>query len=227
MKRGFIRALYGAYGESRIMKHRCQIDNDINNIVSNKYNEDYVAYVFGQQNYDGIKDRVKCVLVDKNPAPFDQEKHTHRNKLELIKYAMNEDKYDEVVFLDWDCVPERKLPTDFWDNLGKREVFQACLQTYKHPKCLWREVDKGIVPNGGFVYLRNKNYVELAIKCWEQNQQDNEEPAWAKMLDDLHGGWIGKEKYWELYEAMNCKLHKRTPYADISQKEICFVHYHG
>jgi hypothetical protein len=49
---------------------------------------------------------------------------------------------------------------------------------------------------------------------------------WALFLDELHGEWIGNEKYWDLYEAMNCRLRRGSPLADkLSQKDIYFTHY--
>lgn len=230
MKRGFIRGLWGIYDDStRIMQRRAKIDNDINVILSNKFGEPFVTYIFGQENYDQmVKKGLNCVLIDKNPAPFDQQKFVYRHKMELIKYAMEVDKYDEMIYMDWDCIPEKKIPFDFWDNLGKRESFQACLQGYKRHKCPWRKEAQNIVPNGGFLYIRDNTYPDKAIKCWENEMphQDNDEPAWAKMLDNINNGWIGYEKYWEMYEAMNCRLRRGSPFADkLSQKDIYFTHY--
>jgi len=229
MKRGFIRGLWGVYDNStRIMQRRSKIDNDIDRILSNKVGEKFITYVFGQDNYNMLTNKgLDCVLIDKNPAPFDQQKFVYRHKMELIRYAMEEDGHDEIIYLDWDCVPEKTLSSDFWDNLGKREPFQACLQAYKrHNKCLWRKEAKNIVPNGGFLYLRDKTYPSKGIRCWEKIPQDNDEPAWALFLDELHGEWIGNEKYWNMYEAMNCRLRRGSPFSDkLSQKDIYFTHY--
>jgi len=231
MKRGFIRGLWGIYDNStRVMQRREKIDNDINKIMSNQLGEKFVTYIFGQDNYDMMtKKGLDCILIDKNPAPFDQQKFVYRHKMELIRYAMEDDGYDELIYMDWDCIPEKKIPTDFWDNLNKRESFQACLQMYRRWKCPWRKEAQNIVPNGGFLYLRDKTYPSKAIKCWEKIPQDNDEPAWALFLDELHGEWIGYDKYWELYEAMNCRLHGHSTYtADkIAQKDLYFSHYHG
>ena len=229
MKRGFIRGLWGVYDNStRIMQRREKIDGDINKIISNKFGEPFITYIFGQENYERmVEKKLNCVLIDKNPAPFDQQKFVYRHKMELIRYAMENDGYDEIVYMDWDCVPEKKIPIDFWDKLNKREPFQACLQGYRRNKCDWRKQDKNIVPNGGFLYIRDNTYPNKAIECWKNNQQDNDEPAWAKMIDDLNDGWIGCEKYWETYEAMNCRLHRKSPFGKdkIDKKDIYFTHY--
>lgn len=231
-KRGFIRAVWGTFDPShRITRRRRQINKDVKRILNNSFNEDFRTYVFGEDNYKGlIKNGVKdVVLVDVNPTPFDAIKHQYRNKLEIIRYAMEEDGYDEMIYMDWDCVPQKKLPVNFWDEMGKKEIFQANLQIYHRRKCHWRKKELRKVPNGGFVYLRDKTLPAKAICYWEKLRGDNDEPAWAKMTDDMVGGWQGPEKYWELFEPMFCDLHRSSPFKpeQLKQKNVCFIHYQG
>jgi len=167
-------------------------------------------------------------LVDSDPAPFDQIKYVYRHKMELIKYAMETDGYEELVYLDWDCIPQKKLPDDFWDKMKQKSEFQACLQGYRRKKCYWRREDQRKVPNGGFLYLRDKTLPNKAIKIWETMPQDNDEPAWAKLTDEMMGGF-NIDKYWELFEPTYCNIHRHSPHAQekLNTKNVCFIHYQG
>jgi len=232
LKRGFIRALWGIHDRShRLIERRFRVDENINEILKNKFNEPFRTYVMGEDNYTAIKTLFPdCVMISPNPCMFDLVKYQYRNKLEAIKYAFEQDGYDELVYLDWDCVPKKKLPSSFWDEMSKKEVFQATLQLYHRRKCHWRPEDLRKVPNGGFLYLRDKNLPSLAIEWWEKlGQPDNDEIAWAKIVDERMGGWKGMDVYWEKFEPMFCSLHKSSPYSldKLKSKDVCFIHYQG
>ena len=114
--------------------------------------------------------------------------------------------------------------------MSKKDSFQANLQVYHRKKCKWRNDDVRKVPNGGFLYIRDKKIPALGIKYWEElGGPDNDEPAWAKMTDEMMGGWQGADKYWEKHEAMCCNLHRNSAYdlQRIASKDICFLHYQG
>jgi hypothetical protein len=231
MKNGFIRALWGIHGEEhRFLKRRDRVDKNILNISRSLFNSQFVSYVLGEENYRFLKYfGFNCVLVDKEPYLFDPIKHKYRNKLEIIKYAMENDKYDEIVYLDWDCVPLKMMDDNFWNILRKKEKIQANLQIYKRRKVKWRE-DKRKVPNGGFIYIRDKTIPSEVIKLWEElGKEDNDEPAWAKYIDNYCGTWIGIEKYWNLFEPMVCNLWMYSVYPDelINKKDLYFKHFQG
>jgi len=232
--RGFIRCVWGIYDNShRITARRQKIDADIQRIKANKFNEPFKVYVYGEDNFNRIqKEGFDCFMVDKYPNPFDLIKHQYRHKLELIKYAMEVDGYDELVYMDWDCVPVKKLPVNFWEECAKKSEIQACFQQYFRKKCFWRKnSDFRKVLNGGFVYLRDKNIPSEVIKIWETMKQDNDEPAWTRFADDKIGGWTTTEesmkKYWDNFENMFCNLHSGSPYHPelLKTKDICFIHY--
>jgi len=244
MKRTFVRCVWGVYDNSQLpisasttwkgnekLARRKKLDIDIEIIQKNQFNEPFIVYIYGKDNYDNMsKLGFNCVLVDSNPAPFDQVKYVYRHKLELIRYAMEEDGHDEIVYLDWDCVPQKKLPDNFWDEFNKKEPIQACLQQYRRRKCLWRgDNDVRKVPNGGFVYLRDKTIPSKVIKIWETMPQDNDEPAWAKYIDEQMGGWKGMDEFWKSYETPFCNLHKMSPLSKelLNSKNLCFIHYQG
>lgn len=233
MKTGFIRGLWGEFDKSnRITKRRFRVENNIKDILLNKFNEPFKTYVYGKENYDGlisfgVKD---CVLLDCKPSGFDIVKHQYRHKLEIIKYAMEIDKYDELIYLDWDCVPKKKIDDTFWTLLRNKSEFQANLQIYRRKKCPWRTKDLRKIPNGGYIYLRNSTFPGKAIYYWEKiGRPDNDEPAWAKLTEELTNGWKGAEMYWDLFEPMVCNIHRSSPYSQelLNKKNIYFVHYQG
>jgi len=232
MKRGFIRGLWGIHENThRVIARRFRTDNDIKRIMNCKFNEPFKTYVMGKDNYEGLKALgFDCLMISEEPQMFDLVKYQFRNKLEIIKYAMEKDDYDQIVYLDWDCVPVAPLPDDFWDVLERKGTFQACLQLYHRRKCHWRKGDMRKVPNGGFMYIADKNIPEKAIKLWEETgKNDSDEIAWAKMTDNLVGGWKGSEFYWNKFEPDFCNLHKASSHPDelINTKNICFIHYQG
>lgn len=240
MKRAFIRCVWGAYKietpltgfhAAEKLSRRSKLDGDIDLILKNQFNEPFIVYVFGKDNFDKMKGLgFNCVLADPNPSPFDQINYVYRNKMELIKYAMEADGHDEIIYLDWDCRPQKKLPDNYWDEFGKRAPIQACLQQYRRRKCLWRtDGDVRKVPNGGFLYIRDKSLPNRAIQIWDTMKQDNDEIAWAKLIDELMNGWKGMDEFWKDYETPFCNLHKASPFSreQLNSKNICFVHFQG
>lgn len=233
MKRGFIRCVWGIYDNThRITARRQKIDGDIARIKTNKFNEPFKVYVYGKDNFERIqKEGFDCVMIDESPNPFDLIKHQYRHKMELIKYAMEVDGYDELIYLDWDAVPQKKLPDDYWEKLSQRGPIQACFQMYHKKKCHWRPQDKRKVPNGGFLYIRDKTFPDRAIKYWETMPQDNDEPAWAKLIDELMGGWKDTESsmklFWDVYEVPYCVLWNSSAFPQelIDTKDKCFIHF--
>lgn len=231
-KRAIIRGLWGEYDpSSRILARRARIEKNINAMLQSKYQFPYRTYVFGKDNLKILNElNVKdTVLLHENPHQFDAIKYVYRHKLELIKYAMEIDDYDEIVYMDWDCVPQYDLPPTFWEDLNKKDVFQANLMMYHKIKCPWREQDQRKVPNGGFLYIRDKSLPQKAIDYWNTMPQDNDEPAWAKVTEELMGGWKGIEEYWDRFEPMCCDLHRSSPFAPefLAKKNKLFIHYQG
>ena len=230
MKKSFVRGLWGVYDDSnRITKRRFRVKRNVQQIVTAKHTVPFVTYVFGEENFVELKELgVNAILLDKNPAPFNLVRHQYRNKIEILMHAMED--FDEIVYMDWDVYLKAKLPSDMWEKLGNRASIQACLQQYHRPKCPWRKDDWRKVPNGGFVYLRDKQLPSLAATWWEKlGSGDNDEPAWARIIDEMMGGWQGMEAFWKEYEIMYCNLRGMNPYPDnrIIEKHAPFIHYQG
>jgi len=237
-KRAFIRALWGVHDRShRIKSRRFQTDSDIGKIIKNNYNEKFIVYTFGKENHnDLLRSGFDSRLIHDAPFKWDLVKYQYRHKLEILKYAFDEDGYDEILHLDWDCFPTKRITPNFWESFGEKETVQANLQKYRARKCYWR---KGIenqkyLPNGGYFYIRDKHAPDKLIKIWEgmDKNQQSAEPSMAKLLDDMMGGWEGEEsieKYWELFEPESCNLKRKSPYDAKRRldKNSCFMHYAG
>ena len=121
MKSSFIRGLWGIYDNTKkCFERRKKIDNDIKIVLSNPYTKDFMTYVFGEDNYKYLVDKgLKCKLIDKKPIVWDMEKEQFRHKLEIFKCGMED--FDEIVFLDWDCLPVKEINKNFWETLRNKK----------------------------------------------------------------------------------------------------------
>lgn len=229
MKRGFIRAVFGDVMSPALKTETL-------NVSRNRFNAPFRVYVMGGDNYKYLKGMgFDCQLIHSAPYMFDRTKSLYRNKIEAYRYAMEEDGYDEVVFLDWDCVPVKALPRDFWQQMGKKEMIQSNLYVLKQRMSPWRRPRTrrvfGTSVNTGFLYIRNKFLPSQIIKTWNSLPDEtfwryNDERATAYFIDKMTGGWIGDDKWWDRFEPYCCNLSKRSAYPDIrlKTKDLCFVH---
>jgi len=229
MKRCFVRGLWGKDEKTnRVLHRKGRVDGNIKYLLRKPFNEPFITYVWGSENYTmleklGVENLIK---VSDNFFQWDLVTMQYRHKLELLRLAMID--YDEIVHLDWDCFPTKKLPIDYWETLGKKEIFQGCLFQYKKAKCYWRTIDQRKLTNGGYVYLRDKSLPDQFIKIWESDDNKNKrscEPTMSLWCDRYCGGWEGKEKYYNLFEPESCSLHRNSPYKII--KDSCFNHWAG
>lgn len=250
MSKSFVRALWGNIFTLENQADRgSKLKEDIQRAIVPFDKFPFVVYTFGKLNHESLlKIGIESRLICNNPSKWDMKTELYRHKLEVFKHAM--DDFDEIVFLDWDCIPVSKIYSDFWDKLNQKESFQANLFQYRTKKCLWREEDPRKVTNGGFVYLRDKNIPDKFIKNWDslkiwsesQNLKRQEkgkalrfrercltfddEPAMSKYVDDTLSGWKGSEVYWNLFEPSVCNLRKKSVYSEIENKSknACFLH---
>ena len=256
-KRGFIRALWGNSYSNFDLNYK--IDKEIRDILDNQFNEPFTVYVMGDSNYlklisTGIeKLGHKVVLISSAPYLFDTATHMHRNKIEVLKYAMEVDKFEEIVFLDWDCLPVKKLPVDFWEEHYKKKPLQCCFAAfYMRCKdiCYWRKsreriikhlLPSHIVPNGGYIYIGDKTIPSKIAKEWEESTKEvagdwssgsihgkySIEPAIAKVQDDMIGGWKSLQDHYNNFEPIYCHVRRKNMMRLIKeyrQKDICFYH---
>ena len=183
----------------------------------------YTTYVFGEEYLNLFKSLgIKCELINKNPYVHHPYYESHCHKFDIFKYAMEVDGYDEIIFLDWDCHLINEFDEDdIWNLLGKKGDFQACLQYYKRHRVDYRGSSEekgyegleanGMIPNSGFVYLRDYRYAEEMFKFISTGKpvRAYADGVLAKWLDHMHNGWIGAERYWELHEPLCARLRRK------------------
>lgn len=195
----FIRGVWGVYDKNKTLgrpySRRTKIDNDIKLAKLNPYAPPCRVYVFGEDNFKMISDMgFDAVMADKRPICWDMVKEQYRHKIEIWKCGLQE--FDEVVFLDWDCVPLAPIPNNFWDVLGKGNKIQATIFMYTLRRVFFRDNDARKVSASTFVYMRGKEIAEDIIKVWEKiGRPWQEEVALSKYIDETNGGWKGIEDY--------------------------------
>jgi len=206
MKVGFIRALWGIHEHKgrRFYLRRTKIDADINLVLHNKYCPPFKTYVFGKDNYNYLVDKgFDCKLLDDRPIVWDLDTKQFRHKFEVFKAAAED--FDKFVFVDWDMMFIKPLPTNFWDVLATKQTFQAILRVYHQKKACWRGHGARIIPCGSFMYFGDKTLPSKFIDIWEKMGEPwGEEVVMAKYTEDIMGGFNGcpehMEKYWNMFE---------------------------
>jgi hypothetical protein len=250
IKRAFIRGVWGDVSNNGIRNGKLRKDIDAARGNKNISMREFDVYVFGKENYDALTaEGFNCRIVNDNPCLYDMERQLYRHKLDVLSRATWD--YDEIVYLDWDCVPVAPIPDDFWEVMSQKAPFQANLFQYRTKKCLWRSEDHRKVCNGGFLYIREpriideflRNYSELYD--WVEQQRKSrelkgkklrfreealifdDEPAISKWIDDDMDGWKGIDLYWEKYEPVFCNLKNKSVYSKemLNNKRACFVHW--
>jgi hypothetical protein len=257
MKRALVRAVWGKFtGDSDeftscLSPNPSKLANDIANQATEYQKYPFVIYVFGFHNANILQSLFpdgEIIKVSDEVNIWDMKTELYRHKLEVLKIAMQE--FDEVIYLDWDCVPQKNITDEIWSILGRKESFQANLQLYKTKKCLWRKTDQRKTCNGGFIYLRDKTIPDMLIKNWEnfkvivenqkrQRQERNldlrqreksliydDEPSMSLYVDDTMGGWQGETVYWNHFEPDVCNLNSKSAYDEqqLQNKDVFFKH---
>ena len=228
----FIRTLFHQPAEGRICGRYHKIIQDMQQVKSH-FNHPFKALCFGKDNYELCKSEgFDAVQIWDESSKYllsedDSKSQIYQNKVWAIEWAMEE--YGEpIIYLDWDCLPIKPFKID---DLVFKNDFAANLMWYKRPKCWWRKdkEDWNLVPNGGFVYIGTQSMID---KIW-QAQKDtaqanqgchNDEPFYMKAIDDLEGGWIGKDKWLQKYESPYSVLNKNGIFSD---PNAIFCHYIG
>lgn len=240
IKRAFIRALWGVskgelsdelaktYNQKRVasaISGLSRVKIDISRLsYKSVEGPEFITYTFGKSNVDFLNGlNIESRLITEDHLPYPTKIWWH--KIDVLKYAMEEDGFDEIVFLDWDCVLNKPLFDDVWERLGQKEDFQACLMKYSYHVLDYRKGRQAnkLVPNGGFVYIRNKS-IPAEIEKWSRVDPNQwlDEAAYAKYLDDRTDGWIGTSSYWDLFEPEVC-TYFRSVYRK-REKDYCFRH---
>lgn len=230
-KKSFVRGIWGVYDIDkklgRAYSRRAKIDNDILLAKLNPYAPKCKVYIFGEDNFRRVTDMgFDTVLVDKKPICWDMIKEQYRHKIEIWRAGLQD--FDEIVFLDWDCVPCAQVPVDFWDVLGAGQKIRTTIYMYVKKRLFTRKGDPRKLSASTFVYIRGKEVVDNIIATWERiGRPWQEEVALSQYIDDLNGGWKGVEDYREKFEQPYHTLFHHYPpdyYRDVVLKNSIFYH---
>jgi len=232
IKQGFVRGVWGIYDKDnklgRPYSRRTKIDNDIELTSLNPYAPKCKVYVFGEDNFKFLTDKGwDTVLIDKRPIVWDMVKEQYRHKIEIWRAGLQE--FNEIVFLDWDCVPTREIPTYFWEKLSVGMPIKATIYMYKLKRVIFRIGNERKVSASTFVYINGLEHCENIIKTWEEiGRPWQEEIALSKYIDILNGGnWLGIDDYLKKFEPEFHTLYNWYPsdyVKNVMYKENIFYH---
>jgi hypothetical protein len=122
------------------------------------------------------------------------EKQQYRHKIDIWRAGLED--FDEIVFLDWDCVPLAPIPDNFWEDMSLGRPIKSPLHMYKNKRAYTRIDHERKVSAATFVYMRGKKMAQGVIEAWEYfNCPFFEELALSKYIDDINGGWKGVDDY--------------------------------
>jgi len=197
-KRSFVRGVWGVPDINFLpgKNRRIKVANDILFAKINPYEPPLKVYVFGEDNYKILSDMgFNCVLINKNPYIYERPMEEYRHKMEIWRHAQQE--FDEMVFLDWDCIPLRPIDYDFWDVMQKGAKIQATIYMYMKEKALWRmDKDPRKISAATFVYMREPDIANDIINIWKNMGKPwREELALTLYIEKLNNGWKGIEDY--------------------------------
>jgi len=238
----FVRGLWGYEDRKEyVYKRRKKISNDILLVQHNPFEQPFVTYVFGEDNYKFLIDEgFDCRLVDKNPMIWGHDRlkeHQYGHKLKIFQAATEE--FNEIVFLDWDCMLAKPIHKNFWDIMGKKQEVQAILRGYKSCVCMWRKTDRRKRACASFVYVRGEEVGKNMFDMWYsgfdkyksvKSRRLSEEQIISLYTDKIFGGWQGVRTYWKNFEPNFFLLGKHEvpfqPYPNtwLLKKKRCFVH---
>lgn len=145
-----------------------------------------------------VWDEINCKLMEKlgyqyhymGPSLNFNRDFNFYHKLLAIERAM--DLYDEILFLDWDCLIQKPLDDNFYSLIRSKGDVQIPLYFYPNeilcqydtinPRAndydhyfnmffyqiirngKWKFDDGIVIPNAGFIYLRNVNFIKELIQ---------------------------------------------------------------
>ena len=236
-KKGIIRVIYGdvsgdGHGESRL---RANLDKDIDRALSNEDIGDFTTYVFGINNLKVLEEKgLNCVLVDERPRVL--ERRHYCNKIIALDRAMED--FDEILYLDWDTIPTKPLPDNFWDVLRSKDVIQCPLYKCTRGVNAWRtgRIPPKLLSGTYFVYIRDRSVLELPL-AWATHQIELPKPfgpKWAdetyfsRYIDSLMDSWdsphvdVYKKEYLPRFEPLLC-WHRFSIFKDMMEN-MCFKH---
>jgi hypothetical protein len=150
-------------------------------------------------------------------------------KLDALKLAM--EMYDEIIFLDWDCNIKKELDDNFIKTLQNGNDIQMPLYFYPNEilnefssispyvkeeqhyynilfytlirLAKWKFNDGVVVPNAGFIYCRNSNFIQELISLVHSEGLSTNIEELAAMLY-FQKEITSLDEYINKYEPMVC-----------------------
>lgn len=240
IKKEIIRCVYGDCSVG-------QLKLDIDETLNNKFSPPTTVYVWGKNNLDyltsvGIGKKNKLRLVSENPTEWDMTIGL-RHKIESYKIAMFEDGMDEILFLDWDASAQKQIPDSIWSDLGKKHYIQALSYRFANTYAPWRKEGARTSVCTCLFYCRKKEVIMDIIGEWEKfgdksymekwpysawaqkfNMQVNDEWPTNKVIDSIHGKWIGSEEWRHFHEIEFVQLNNHSSFGQKPKNKILFRH---
>ena len=191
-------------------KNRLMLETTMKCVLNDKYQVPFVTYVLGRDNYDYLKSQGLEDLVLVNPDIYSLRPEHKRNaiqRLDLCEIALQD--FDEIICVNWDCRLVKPWTDETWSLLGEKETIQTALTESKRraardrPMLSTRGNQNHIYSLDGFLYLRDKTMPSKVLAMLDEPYVINKwtpESLISHYLDKIHGGWIGIEEYWKLYE---------------------------
>ena len=231
MTKALVRTLYGDVNNllHDRLRTRSRVNKDIQNISISQNNcEPFFTYVFGESNFYYLKDvGIKNIQLASKESYFFKKAGNYINKILGMKAGLSD--FDEIVFLDWDTVQTKPLPSNFWESFKDKECVQAPIYKCKRTVISWRTIGRfknKYVSSGSFVYMRDKKIPDKLIEMINKDEKIlshrwSDETFISKYTDDISGGWEGVDKYFKFFEPQWCLL-EHSVFKD--KKDACFSH---
>ena len=223
MNSSFIHGLWGVYSQKSHWWARLpKCEQDIKLYHLNPYSPKTVVYIFGEENFKRMTDLgFDCRLVDKRPYVWDMETEQYRHKMEIWKAGAYD--FDSVTFLDFDCIPLKPIPEDFWPVMNQGEPIKTSIYQYVKKRVNRPPSDHRKVSSASLVYIRGKEHMDAMIKLWEETGKPwKEELTLSLYIDNLNGGWKGIEGY-RKYDVPFYQM--SALYPDKDKNKLIFGHY--
>jgi len=225
-KQCFVRGVWGTHDhQGRKRWNRLnKVKMDISLAKINPYEPKIKVYAFGEDNYKFMVDQgFDTKLVDKKCIVWDMQTQQYRHKIEVWNQGLQD--FEQIIYLDWDCIPCCPIPHNIWTVLEEGEPFRGALYSYRRRKCFHRYVCRRTVVAATFLYMRGQQVVKDIIKTWEEmGGPFLEEPVLMKYVDDINGGWKGYMDYAKKYEPLYHTLHLVWPREFLETREMVFFH---
>lgn len=213
-----------AYVDNHWFARRAKIDGDIKLFKLNPYSPPLVIYVFGSDNYRRLTDLgFNCRLLDRKPFVLDMEKQQYGMK--CMAWQAGAAEYDSISFIDFDCLPLKPIPSDYWKVMDTGTSIKATIYIYHLRRVNRPPDDYRKVCSATHVYFRGRKMADGVMNTWVDMGKPwkGDEYALTKYIDSLDGGWKGVEGY-KKYDIPYQQMSK-VPGLEKNPEQLVFGHF--